>query len=96
MRPSASSSRSAKPLRVAADHEGLADLHAGAGLDFEQGFGLGDGEAERLLAEDVFAGLRGLDGPGHVELVGQGIVDRVDVGIGEELFVRAVGGGDGE
>ncbi len=78
------------------DHEGLADLDAGAVADGEEGLGLGDGEADGLLAEDVLAGLGGLDGPGDVEVVGKRIVDGVDVGVGEELFVAAVGSGDVE
>jgi hypothetical protein len=83
-----------QPLRITANHKGLADLHSCAGADSSQGFRLGNGEAERLLAENVFAGLRGLDGPWHVQLVGKGIVDGVDIGIGQKLFVRAVSRGD--
>ena len=44
----------------------------------------------------MLAGFGGFDGPGHVHLVGQGIVDGVDVGIGEQFFVRAVGLGDAQ
>ena len=80
----------AEPLRVAADHEGFADLDAGAVADGEEGPGFGDSEADRFFAEHVLAGFGGLDGPGDVELVGQGIVDGVDVGIGEQFFVGAV------
>ena len=42
----------------------------------------------------MFAGFGGFCRPGDVELVGQGIVDGVDVGIGEEFFVGAVCLGD--
>ena len=87
MRPDASSSRSAA-IGEAADHEGFADLDAGAFTDGEQRFRFGDGEAERLFAENVLAGLGGPDGPGHVHLIGQGIVDGVDFGVGEQLFDR--------
>ena len=83
-------------MRVAADHEGFADLDAGAGADGKQGLGFGDGEADGLFAEDVLAGFGGLDGPRHVHLVGQRIVDGVDVGVGEQLFVRPVCLGDAE
>ena len=44
--PRRSTARSAQPLRMAANHEGLADLDAGAIADVEQRFGLGDGHAQ--------------------------------------------------
>ena len=84
----------AQPLRSAADHEGFADLDAGAGAHFEQRFGFGHGHAERLFAEHVLAGFGGLDCPGNVQLIGQRIVDGVDVGVGEQLLVGAVGRGN--
>ena len=77
----------ANPLGVAVDHERLADFDAGAGADGEQGLRFGDGEAERLFAEHMLARLSGFDGPGHVHVVRQRVVDGVDVGIGEQLFV---------
>ena len=86
----------AEPLRVRADHEGLADLDAGAVADGEQGAGFGGGHGEGLLAEDVLAGFGGLDRPLNVQVVGERVVDGVDVGVGEERFVGGVGGGDVE
>ena len=86
----------AQPLRRAADHEGFADFDAGARADVEQRFGLGDSHAERLFAEHVLAGFGGLGGPGDVKLIGQRIVDRVDVGVGEQFLVGAVGRGNAE
>ena len=86
----------AEPLRVGADHEGFADEDAGAVANGEEGLGLGEGHAEGFFAEDVLAGFGGADGPGDVELVGERVVDGVDVGVGEEFFVGAVGGGDVE
>jgi hypothetical protein len=85
-----------KPLRIAPDHKGLADLHAGAGPHRKQRLGLGDRKAERFLAENVFAGLCGLYRPGDMELVGKGIVDGIDAWIGQKLLVRAVSRGDVE
>ena len=84
----------AQPLGMAADHEGFADLDSGAGADGEQRFGLRDGEAERLLAENMLAGLGGFDGPGDMKLIGKRIVDGVDVGVGEKFFVGAVSRGN--
>ena len=80
---------------MAADHEGFADLDSGAGAHGEQSFGLCFGQAEGFFAENVFAGLGGFYCPGNVKLVGKRIVNGVDVGIGEKLFVGAVGGGNG-
>jgi hypothetical protein len=79
---------------MAADHESFADLDAGAGTHGEESFGLRNGEAEGLLAENVLARLRSFDGPGDVKLIGERVVDGVDIGVGEELFVRSVSGGD--
>ena len=86
----------AQPLRVAADHEGFADLYAGEGADGEKGFGFGDGDADGLFTEDVFAGFGGFDGPRHMHLIGQRIVDGINVRVGEQLFVRSVGFGNSE
>src|ERR1022692_3357996 len=38
----------------------------------------------------MFSGFSGLDGPWDVELIRKWIVNGVDVGVGEEFFVRAV------
>ncbi len=84
----------AQPLLSAANHEGFADFHAGAVAHVEQSFGFGHGHAERFFAQHMLAGLGGLDGQRHVQLIGQRIVDGIDVGIGEQLFVRAVGRGN--
>ena len=86
----------AQPLRMAAHHEGLADLDAGAGAHRQQRLRFRGGQADRLLAEHMLARLGGLDGPGNMEMVGQRIVDGVDVGVGQQLFVGAVGGGNAE
>ena len=86
----------AQPLRRAANHEGFADFHAGAFAHAEQRFGFGHGHAERFFAEHVLAGLGGLHRPRNVQLIGQRIVDGVDVGIGEQLLIRAVGRGNAE
>ena len=84
----------AQPLLRAANHEGLADFYAGAFAHAEQRFGFGHGHAERLFAEHMLAGLGGLHGQRHVQLIGQRIVDGVDVGIGEQFFIRAVSRGE--
>ena len=81
---------SAEPLRCRLDHEGFGDLDVGGIADGDEGSGFFGGEGDGLFAEDVLAGLRGFDGPGDVQVVGERIVDGVDVGVGEECFVGAV------
>ena len=53
-------------------------------------------QADRLLAEDVLVRLERADRPGHVQMVGQRIVNGVDVAVGEQFLVRAVGLFDAE
>jgi hypothetical protein len=77
----------AEPLGIAANHEGLADLHASTRADGEESFGLRDGEADGLFAENMLAGFGGLNGPGDVEMIGKRIVDSVDIRIGEKFLI---------
>src|ERR1035441_3322051 len=56
------------PLRMAVDHEGLGDLDAGAGTYSEKRLRFGSGQAERLFAQHVLAGLGGLDRPWNVQV----------------------------
>ena len=49
---------------------------------------------ERLLAQDVFAGLEGGDGPVPVEAVGEGVVDGVDLGVLDQFRVTAQDAGN--
>ena len=58
--------------------------------------GLGRGHRQRLLAQHVLAGGGGAPRPLGVEVVGQRDVHRFDVGVGEQLVVRAVGARDPE
>jgi hypothetical protein len=51
---------------------------------------------EGLLAEHVLARLERRDGPLGVEVVGQGNIDGLDLGIGDELGVGAVAPGYAE
>lgn len=53
--------------------------------------GLGGIDGQGLFAEDVFAGLEGKHGVLEVVAVRGGDVDDVDVGVGDELGVGAVG-----
>ena len=62
----------------------------------DHALGLGRGQGQRLLAQDVLAGLGGRDRPLRVEVVGQRDVDRVDLGIGEQRLVGGVGARDAQ
>jgi hypothetical protein len=79
-----------------AHHESLAHLHAGAGLRFEQHAGFGGVERQRFLAEHVLAGLGRAHRPGHVQMIGQRVVDSFDFGIGQQFLVGTVGFRDTE
>src|ERR1022692_684592 len=81
----------AQPLRMRAHHESFAHLHAGAGLRFEQLAGFGGVESQRLLAEHVLSGLGRAHRPGHVQVIGQRVVDRLDFRIGQQFLVGTVG-----
>src|SRR3954467_9231690 len=44
-------------------------------------------QPDRLLAEHMLPRLDRLDRPGDVQVVGQRVVDRVDLGIGQQRFI---------
>ena len=80
----------AQPLGMGAYHEGFADLDFGTGLNVEECAGFGEGEAERLFAEDVLPCFGSLDRPGDVKVVWERVVDDVNLRVGQELFVGTV------
>ena len=63
--------------------------------------GLGGVAGERLLGQDVLPGEDRLLVPGRVQAVGERVVDRLDLGVGDHVGVRlvdpldAVGPGEG-
>ncbi len=85
-----------EPLGVGGDHEGFADFDVRFIADGDERVDFGDVDTEGLFAEDMLAGAGGADGPFDVEVIGKGVVDDVDGGVGEEFVVGAVGGGDAE
>ena len=84
------------PLRVGVHHERFADGHPGAVAGGHQLARVGHVHADRLFAQHVLAGFGRANGPRHVQMVGQRIVDGVDFGIGQQLLVAAVRLGDTE
>jgi hypothetical protein len=81
---------------MGAHHECLADLYAGAVANRQEFLGLGHGHTQRLFAQHVLAGLGCFDGPGNMQLVGQRVVDGLDLRIGQQFFVRSVSVGDAQ
>ncbi len=79
---------------VAAVVEGGEDL-AGVVRDVDEGTRLGAGGGERLVEDDVLAGLEGAGGEVEVRVVGRGNDDEVEVGIVESLIDRAQNAGVG-
>jgi hypothetical protein len=53
-------------------------------------------ECDRFLAKDVLACLRRPECERHMQVVGQRIVDCLDLGIGEQSFIRVVSFGNAE
>src|SRR6266513_1590618 len=69
------------------DHEGFADLHARAVARRKQAPGFADGQADRLLAQDMLPCLSGFDGPGHMQMIGQRVVNSLNFRVSEEFLV---------
>ncbi len=73
----------AAPLRVEPHHEGLSDQLAGALARVDQLARFLGVERDRLLAKHMFSGRKRANRPGNMLLVGQRIVDRLDLGVRE-------------
>ena len=72
---------------VLADHQNLALLVG----NLHHLLAVGKGDGHGLFAEDVLACLEGIDGQLRVGVVGSTDGDRVDFGIGKQLFRAVVG-----
>src|SRR5215203_1877292 len=83
--------------KPAGEGDSLVEAPLGADLHDEPGYPGGvaqflallEGDAHRLLHQDVLACLEGLEGHRDVELVGDGDDDRVDVGVSEHGIIIA-------
>ena len=76
------------PLRMVAVHERFHYLQLRVLFrSLEQFLTFGCGQADRLFAKYVFAFLQRFDRPGHVQMVGQWIVNSVDLGIGQHFLI---------
>ncbi len=76
---------------MSAYHERFADLHAGAVASVDQGAAFRNRQRDWFFAQYVLAGLGRANGPGHVQVIRQGIVNGFDFWIGQHRFVGAVG-----
>ena len=74
------------------DHERFLDLDAGPVANVEQRPRFGGRERDRLLAKDVLPASRGPDRPGHVQMIGQRVVDGIDLPICEQRLQAEAGG----
>ena len=77
-----------------APHERLGQDEPGPIGEVERFVDLGRMAGVRLLAQDMLAGRQRAHRPGVVERVWQRDVDRLDVGILEQVVIRPVGAGD--
>src|SRR5580704_17989894 len=60
-------------------HECFANFHAGTVAHIEERPCLRNVQPDGLFAEHVFASFRGFDGPGHMQMIRQRIVDGLDL-----------------
>jgi len=81
-------------LGMEAVHEGLRQQDVVPGESIDHGLRFRCVAGQGLLAQRRFACLGAPDAPGGVLAVGQGVVNGVDVGVGEQLLIGAVGGGN--
>jgi hypothetical protein len=95
MRPLRTMIARAQPARVGAHHGRLLHEPAAALARLYELAGLA-ASRDGLLAQHVLAGFQRADRPRHVQVVGQRIVDGIDLGIGQQLFVGSVGARDRE
>jgi len=89
-RPALHEVAGAQPLGMVGDHEGLGGELARPVARRDEGVDLRGAQRDRLLGQHVLAGLERLQRPFDVGVVGQRVVDRVDLRIGEQRLV-AVG-----
>ena len=82
--------------RMAAVHERLHQEHVVLARRVHDGHRLGVVDGQRLLAQDVLAGLGRLDGPLGVHRVGGGDVDGLHLRVRQQGLVSGVAAGDGE
>src|SRR5206468_3812577 len=78
------------PLWMGANHKGLADLDTGLIARRDQRLTLSRAQADGFFAQHVFARPGGPNRPRNVQVVRQGIIDRLHIRIGEQFFVRPV------
>ena len=80
--------------RVRAVHEGFDEHLARLARRVEHLLALRSGQGEGLFAQNVLAGAQGFDGPLVMQRVGQGVVDGIDGGVGQQRVVAAVNVGN--
>ncbi|MNV47874.1 hypothetical protein D3C71_1397560 [compost metagenome] len=84
------------PLRMMAHHKGFRDRQARRFLCGRQFHRLRSIKSDRLLAEDGFALCQRLDRQGHMQVIGQRVVDCIYFRISKQILVAAIGFCDAE
>ena len=81
----------AQPLRVMAVHEGLHQLQLRvAAPGVHQQLALGGRQPNRLFAQHMLARLERLDGPRHMQMIGQRVVNGLHLRVSEQCLVAAI------
>ena len=84
----------AQPLRMRAHHKGFTNLHAVFDTGLKQAAGLRGIAADGLFTQDVLDVAGGAEGPLDVHMIGQRIVNGLDLAICQEFLVGAIGFGN--
>ena len=78
------------PLGMVTYHERFGNDDACRVTCLNQLLCLGSIQGDRFFAKHMFASLRGLDRNWNVKVIRQRVIDRLNVGIGEQLVVASV------
>ena len=79
-----------QPLRVRLHHKRFANFHAGALPHRQQRPRFRGVQRDGLFAQHVLPRLRRLDGPRHVQVIRQRIVDRLNFRIAQQFLIRSI------
>ena len=85
------------PLRMVPKHEGFHQLQFRMPTSrFHQFDAFGCGQADRFFAQHMLARFQRANRPRHMQMIRQRIVNRINVGIGQQLLIRAIRLGDSQ
>jgi len=73
---------------MGSDHEGFGDKTIPRKI--QQFGGLFRAQRNRFFAKNMLSRFNGLNGHRHMHVVRQRVVDHIDIGIGEQLFIGSI------